>query len=301
MPAEIYHLKAAGRGNWAKLEPTLRRIEEARAQGHAITADMYTYTAGATGLDAAMPPWVQEGGLQPWIARLGDPATRARVADEMRRDASDWENLYAATGSPERVLLAGFRTQALKPLTGKTLAEVAALRGKSPEDTAMDLVIEDGSRVETVYFLMSEENVARQVAIPWMSFGSDAAALAPEGVFLRSNPHPRAYGNFARLLGKYVRDEKRLSLAAAVRQLSALPAANFKLTDRGVLRAGAFADLAIFDLDAISDPATFAAPHQLATGMKHVFVNGRAVLADGEMTAARPGRVVRGPGYTRKQ
>jgi N-acyl-D-amino-acid deacylase len=301
LPAEIYHLKAAGRANWPKLEPMIQRIEEARAAGHAITADMYTYTAGATGLDAAMPPWVQEGGLTHWIARLQDPQTRERVAEEMRRDATDWENLYASAGSPERVLLAGFKSEALKPLTGKTLAEVAAMRGKSAEETAMDLVIEDGSRVETVYFLMSEENVARQVAIPWMSFGSDAAALAPEGAFLKSSAHPRAYGNFARLLGKYVRDEKRLSLQAAVRQLTTLPATNLKLTDRGTLRPGAYADLAVFDLAAISDPATFAAPHQLATGMRHVFVNGRAVLSDGVMTAERPGRVVRGPGFTGKR
>jgi N-acyl-D-amino-acid deacylase len=296
-PAEVYHLKAAGRSNWGKLDGAIDKIEAARAAGLRITADMYTYTAGATGLDAAMPPWVQEGGTEAWIARLKDPAIRARVIAEMKTDATDWENLYAAAGTADGLLLAGFKTEALKPLTGKTLAEVARMRGTSPEDTAIDLVIEDGTRVETVYFLMDEANVARQVAIPWVSFGSDAAAPAPEGVFLRSSQHPRAYGNVARLLGKYVRDEKRLPLAEAIRKLTSQPAENLKIRQRGRIREGYFADLAIFDPASVGDRATFSEPHQLAVGMRHVVVNGRFVLLDGEPTAERPGRVVRGPGW----
>jgi N-acyl-D-amino-acid deacylase len=297
VPAEIYHLKAAGRQNWGKLDAVLKKIEEARASGLRITTDMYTYTAGATGLDAAMPPWVQEGGLKAWIERLKDPATREKVKKEMSTPTDAWENLYLAAG-PEQTLLVGFKNDKLKPLTGKSLAEVAKMRGKSPEETAMDLVIEDDSRVGTVYFLMSEDNVRRQVALPYMSFGSDAEAPAPEGVFLKSNPHPRAYGNFARLLGKYVRDEKVIPLEEAVRKLTSLPAANLKIRDRGLLKEGYFADLALFDPAKIQDHATFDKPHQYATGMRHVFVNGVQVLKDGEHTDARPGRVVRGPGWT---
>jgi N-acyl-D-amino-acid deacylase len=258
---------------------------------------MYTYPAGATGLDAAMPPWVQEGGLQAWIERLKDPATRTRVAAEMKTPTDDWENLFLAAGSPERVLLVGFKNDALKPLTGKTLAEVAQMRGKSPEETAMDLVIEDDSRVGTVYFVMSDENVKRQLTLPWVSLGSDAEALTPAGVFLKSNPHPRAYGTFARFLGKYVREEKVASLADAVRRLAALPAENLKLERRGRLTAGYFADVVVFDPKTIADHATFAEPHQFSTGVLHVFVNGEQVLRDGEHTGAKPGRVVRGPGW----
>lgn len=295
--AEIYHLKAAGERNWHKLEDAIVRVETARAQGMSINADMYTYVAGATGLDAAMPPWVQEGGLLAWIERLKDPATRARVALEMRAPSDAWENLYAAAGSSERLLLVGFKNPDLKALTGKTLAEVAALRGTSAEDAAMDLVVEDGSRVGTVYFLMSEDNVRRQVALPWMSFGSDADAPAPEGGFLKSNPHPRAYGNFARLLGRYVRDEGRLSLAEAIRKLTSLPCETLRIRSRGRLREAFFADLVVFDPARIQDHATFEQPHQLATGVAHVFVNGEQALRDGEPTVARPGRVVRGPGW----
>ena len=298
-PAEIYHLKAAGRANWGKLDAAISKIETARASGVKVTTDMYTYTAGATGLDASMPPWVQEGGTEAWVARLKDPAIRARVLAEMRQDTSDWENLFAAAGSPDRILFAGFKTEALRPLIGKTLAEVAAMRGTSPEDTIIDLVIEDGTRVETVYFLMSEENVARQVALPWMSFGSDAAAPAPEGLFLKSSQHPRAYGNVARLLGKYVRDEKRLSLEEAIRKLTSLPAENLKIKDRGRLAPGYFADVVVFDPATVGDKATFAEPHQLSVGVKHVLVNGMLVLENGEPTKARPGRVVRGPGWKR--
>jgi N-acyl-D-amino-acid deacylase len=298
--AEIYHLKAAGQLNWSKLDEAIRRIEAARAAGLKITADMYTYTAGATGLDAAMPPWVQEGGYQKWAQRLKDPAIRERVRREMMTPTDQWESLYLAAGSPDKVLLVGFKNDRLKPLTGKTLAEVAKLRGKSPEETAMDLVIEDGSRVSTVYFLMSEENVRKQVKLPWVSFGSDAESAAPEGVFLKSNPHPRAYGNFSRLLGRYVREEKLIPLEEAVRRFSAFPAENLKLDRRGALRAGNFADIVVFDPAKIQDHATFEQPHQYSTGMAHVFVNGVQVLKNGEHTGAKPGRVVRGPGWKKK-
>ena len=294
--AEIYHLKAAGKSNWGKLDAVLERIEAARAEGLDLTTDMYTYTAGATGLDAAMPPSVQEGGFEAWRARLQDPAVRARLEREMTTPTDAWENLFLAAGA-ENVLLVGFRNPDLRDLTGKTLAEVAAARGTSPAVTAMDLVIEDSSRVGTVYFLMAEENVRRQIALPYMAFGSDAGALAPEGRFLDYQPHPRAYGNFARLLGRYVRDEGIIPLEEAIRRLTAFPAANLKLDRRGHLRAGHFADVAVFDAGAIRDHATFADPHRYATGMVHVFVNGTAVLRDGEHTGALPGRVVRGPGH----
>ena len=295
--AEVYHLKAAGASNWSKLDSAIQRIEAARKAGLKITADMYTYTAGATGLDAAMPPWVQEGGYNAWAGRLKDPVVRERVKKEMSTPTGAWENLYLAAGSPEKVLLVGFKSEALKPLTGKTLAEVAALRGKSPEETAMDLVIEDGSRVGTVYFLMSEENIRKQLKLPWVSFDSDAASLAPEGVFLKSNPHPRAYGNFARLLGKYVRDERIIPLEDAVRRLSGFPAENLKLDRRGFLREGYFADVVVFDPSKIKDTATYDQPHRYSTGMIDVFVNGTQVLKQGEHTNAKPGRVVRGPGW----
>ena len=296
--AEVYHLKAAGRANWGKLEAAIQRIEDARAGGLAITADMYTYTAGATGLDAAMPPWVQEGGYGAWAKRLQDPNVRRRVEREMTTPSDKWESLYLAAGSPDNVLLVGFTSEKLKSLTGKTLAEVAHVRGKTPEQTAMDLVVEDGSRVDVVYFLMSEANVKRQIELPWVSFNSDAASLAPEGVFLKSNPHPRAYGNFARLLGKYVRDETIVPLEEAIRRLTSFPAENLKIRQRGRLEPGYFADVAVFDPDSIQDHATYEQPHQYATGMVHVFVNGQQVLKDGEHTGAKPGRVVRGPGWT---
>ncbi len=298
VPAEIYHLKAAGEANWGKLDEVIARVEAARAAGLRITADMYTYTAGATGLDAAMPPWVQEGGHEAWVERLKDPGVRARLAAEMRTASDEWENLLLAAGSPERVLLAGFKNDALKPLTGKTLAAVAAERGTTPEETAMDLVVEDDSRVGTIYFLMSEDNVRRQVALPWVAFGSDAGSEAPEGVFLKWNPHPRGYGNFARLLGRYVRDERLVPLAEAIRRLTSFPAENLELRERGRLVPGHYADLAVFDPARVQDHATFERPHQLASGMVHVFVNGVQVLADGEHTGAKPGRVVRGPGWS---
>ena len=297
IPAEIYHLKAAGSSNWSKMDEVFARVEAARAEGLQITADMYTYTAGATGLDAAMPPWVQEGGHDAWVERLKDPGVRARVKDEMNTPTDEWENLYLAAGTPDNVLVVGFKNDELKPLTGRTLAEVAAMRGTSPEETAMDLVIEDDSRVGTVYFIMSEDNIAKKIAQPWVSFGSDAESMEPEGVFLKSNPHPWSYGNFARLLGKYVRDEGVIPLQEAIRRLSSLPAENLGLEKRGALKPGRFADVVVFDPEAIQDRATFAEPHQLATGVLHVFVNGVQVLADGEHTGAVPGRVVRGPGW----
>lgn len=296
--AEIYHLKATGRANWPKMAQVIARIEAARVAGVPITADMYTYPAGSTGLDAAMPPWVQEGGHAAWVTRLRDPAIRARVRAEIAAPGDTWENNYILAGSPENLLLVGFKNPALKPFTGHTLAEVAALRGTSPEDTIIDLVIEDDSRVGTIYFTMDEANVRRQIALPWVSFGSDAASLAPEGVFLASGTHPRAYGTFARLLGHYVREEGVITLAEAIRKLTALPAANLKLDRRGRLSPGYFADVVVFDPAHIADHATFTQPHQYATGMVHVLVNGTPVLRDGEHTGAMPGRVVRGPGST---
>ncbi|MBP6514216.1 MAG: D-aminoacylase [Steroidobacteraceae bacterium] len=295
-PAEIYHLKAGGRSNWGKLDTVIGMIEKARASGQRITADMYNYTAGATGLDAAMPTWVQAGGIEQWTARLRDPATRARVLAEMRDPAANWENLMRHAGA-EGTLLLGFKNPALKPLTGRTLASVAAERGTTPEDTAIDLVIEDGSRVAVAYTLMSEDNVRRQVALPWMSFGSDAEAQAPEGAFLLSSNHPRAYGNFARLLGRYVRDEKRVPLEEAVRRLTSLPAHNLGLADRGRLARGNFADVVVFDPATIQDHATFTEPKRYATGVSDVLVNGVPVLAGGEPTGAKSGRFVRGRGW----
>jgi N-acyl-D-amino-acid deacylase len=297
-PAEIYHFKQAGQPNWSKLGPMIAKVDAARAHGQRISANMYTYLAGATGLDAAMPPWVQSGGLEAWIQRMKDPAVRARLVKEMRTPTNDWENLMLLAGSPDKVLLVSFKNPKLKPLTGKTLGEVARMRGKSPEETAMDLVIEDGSRVGTVYFLMSEDNVKREVGLPWMSFGSDEGSPAPEGVFLKSHSHPRAYGNVARLLGHYVRDEHATTLQDAIRRLTSLPATNLKIRQRGALKPGYFGDVVVFDPATIQDHATYEKPDQLATGVDDVFVNGVQVLKDGMHTGAKPGRVVRGPGWT---
>ena len=294
IPAEIYHLKAAGKANWSKIDAVIGMVEKARADGLKITADMYTYTAGATGLDAAMPPWVLDGGYEEAYKRLKDPAIRKKIAQAIVTPSKDWENLYLAAGSPDRVLLVEFKSEPLKALTGKTLAEVARLRGETVTDTIMNLVLEDQSRVGTVYFMMSEDNVRKQIQLPWLSFGSDAASMAPELPFTRSSAHPRAYGNFARLLGRYVRDEKVISLAEAIRKLSGLPATNLDLDRRGFIREGMFADVVVFDPASIADHATFEQPHQYATGMKHVFVNGVAVLKDGEHTGAKPGRAVWG-------
>jgi N-acyl-D-amino-acid deacylase len=292
-PAEIYHLKVAGQSNWHKLDGAIREIEAARAAGVRITADMYVYTAGATGLDAAMPPWVQEGGLDKWIERLKDPALRAKVAADMRDPTPAWENLGQRAGADGMLLLA-FKNPDLKPLAGKTLAEVAKMRGVSPEEAAMQLVVEDGTRVGVAYFLMSEDNIRRQIALPWVSFGSDAAAPAPEGDFLLSSEHPRAYGNFARLLAKYVRDEKVITLEEAIRKLTSLPASTLSLADRGRLRAGYFADVVVFDPRTVQDHSTYEKPHQLATGVDDVWVNGVLALKDGEATRHWSGRIVRG-------
>jgi N-acyl-D-amino-acid deacylase len=295
--AEIYHLKMSGKENWSKYDEVVKKIDSARTAGLSITTNMYNYVAGATGLDASMPPWVQEGGYKKWAERLQDPKIRQRVLGEMTTPTDKWENLMYAAGTSDNLLLVGFKNDSLRHYTGKTLTEVAIIHGKSPEETAMDLVIADGSRVGTVYFLMSEENIKKQIALPYMSFGSDASSMTPEGVFLNSSTHPRAYGNFSRLLGKYVRDEQIISIEEAVRKLTSLPASNLKIKNRGNLAKGYFADLAIFNPETIQDHATFTEPHQLSTGMVHVFVNGEQVLKDGEHTGATPGRVVRGPGY----
>jgi N-acyl-D-amino-acid deacylase len=301
IPAEIYHLKAAGRVNWPKMDRVIRMVDEARRRGQKITADMYTYTAGATGLDAAMPPWVLDGGYDAAFARLRDPEMRKKIAAAIRTPSKDWENLYLAAGSPDRVLLIEFKSEALKPLTGKTLAEAAKLRGEDPVDTIMNLVLEDQSRVGTVYFMISEDNIREQLKLPWVSFGSDAASMAPEPPFTKSSAHPRAYGNFARLLGKYVRDEKVIPLADAIRRLTGLPATNLELDRRGFLKEGMFADVVVFDPATIADHATYENPHQYATGVRHVFVNGVPVIRDGEHTGTKPGRALWGRGKLEAQ
>jgi N-acyl-D-amino-acid deacylase len=292
VPVEIYHFKIAGQKNWPRLAEVVARIEALRADGLELTADMYTYTAAQTGFDAAMPRWVQVGGYGKWAARLGDRKTRARVAEEMRDPDTDWDNFFAHAG-PDGIQLAGFKNPALRPLLGRRLGEVARERGVDPAELAMDLVIEDGSRVDVVYFLMSEENVRRQVALPWMSFCSDAAAQSPNEPFVSSHPHPRAYGSIARLLARYVREDSALSLEEAVRKLTSLPADTYGLADRGRLDPGGFADLVVFDPATITDRATFERPHQYATGVRHVVVNGAVVLQDGEHTGATPGRALR--------
>jgi N-acyl-D-amino-acid deacylase len=298
IPAEIYHIKAAGQKNWSKLDTFLSRIEAAQKEGLKIRANMYTYIAAGTGLDACLPPWTEDGGYPALFKRLRDPATREKIAAEVRRDSDAWENLYLAAGSPEKILLVGFKSEKLKPLTGKSLAEVAKIRGKDPIETIMDLIAADESRIDSIYFVMSEENVKKELAKPWISFGSDEASQAPEGVFLKSNPHPRAYGNFARVLGKYCRDEKVIPLTEAIRKLSGLPAMNLGLDHRGLIQEGMFADVVVFDAATIADRATFDKPHQYAVGVKHVFVNGVRVLKDGEHTGAKPGRALWGPGKT---
>jgi N-acyl-D-amino-acid deacylase len=299
IPAEVYHIKAAGKQNWGKIDSLLSRIEAAQKEGLNIRANMYTYTAAGTGLDACLPPWTEDGGYPALFKRLRDPATREKIAEEVSKDSDQWENLYIGAGSPDNILLVGFKSDKLKPLTGKTLAEVAKTRGKDPITTIMDLIAEDESRIGTIYLLMSEENVKKEMAKPWISFCSDEASQAPEGVFLKSNPHPRAYGSFARVLGKYARDERVISLSEAVRRLSGFPATNLGLDHRGLLKEGMFADVVVFDPATIADRATFEKPHQYAVGMKHVFVNGVQVIKDGEHTGAKPGRALWGPGKTK--
>lgn len=296
IPAEIYHLKAGGSENWPKMDQVIEMVEKARSEGLKITADMYTYTAGATGLTSTMPPWVLDGGYDALFKRLEDPAMRKKIAAEMKKPGKDWENFYVLVGSPDKILLVGFKSDALKPLAGKTLTEVARMRGKDPTETAMDLILEDRSRVGTVYFLMSEENIKKQFARPWVSLGSDAGSMATEGVFLKSSTHPRAYGNFARFLGKYVRDEKLMPLEEGIHRMTGLPAANLELDRRGILKNGNFADVVIFDPQEIADKATFENPHQYSVGVKHVLVNGVQVLKDGEHTGSKPGRALYGPG-----
>lgn len=296
IPAEIYHLKASGQTNWPKMDQVIKIVEKARKDGLKITADMYTYTAGATGLNSTLPPWTLDGGFPELFKRLQDPEMRKKIADEVRQPTDKWENMWHLAGSPERILLVGFRNPALRQYIGKNIAEVAKLRGKDPIETIMDLIVEDRSRVETVYFMMSEENIKKQLKLPWVSFGSDASSMAAEGASLNSSTHPRAYGNFARLLGKYVRDEKVIPLEEAIRRLAALPCANLGLAQRGLLKEGYFADVVVFDPKTIVDTATFEKPHQYAVGMKHVFVNGVQVLKDGEHTGNKSGRALWGPG-----
>jgi len=298
--AEIYHFKSSGKENWHLFDPAVAKVEKARAEGLQITADVYTYAASSTGLNAAIPPWVQEGGFEASVERMKDPIIRDRLAQEMLETSDEWENMYLGVGSPDNILLVSFKSEALKPLTGKTLAEVAEMRGTDPRYTAMDLIIEDDSRIGTVYFGQSEDIVRKAVALPWVSFNSDSASQAPEGVFLLSNPHPRAYGSFARVLGKYVREEKVLTLQEAIRKLAALPTTTMRIDHRGQLKTGFYADVVVFDPAKIQDHATFVKPHQYATGMLHVFVNGQQVLKDGEHTGAKPGRFVRGPGWNGK-
>jgi N-acyl-D-aspartate/D-glutamate deacylase len=299
IPAEVYHIKAAGQQNWNKIDNLVSRIEAAQKEGLNIRANMYTYTAAGTGLDACLPPWTEDGGYPALFKRLRDPATREKIAAEVSKDSDQWENLYIAAGSPDRIILVGFKSDKLKPLTGKTLAEVAKMRAKDPITTIMDLIAEDESRIGTIYLVMSEENVKKEMAKPWISFCSDEASQAPEGVFLKSNPHPRAYGSFARVLGKYVRDEKVIPMSEAIRRLSGFPATNLGLDHRGFLKEGMFADVVVFDPATIADRATFEKPHQYAVGMKHVFVNGVQVIKDGKHTGARPGRALSGPGKTK--
>jgi N-acyl-D-amino-acid deacylase len=296
IPAEIYHLKAAGKANWDKMDRVIAMVEKARREGLKITADMYTYPAGSTGLDASLPPWAHDGGYSALFERLQDQATRKKITEAIRTPSDQWENLYLSAGSGDRILLVGFKNEQLRQYTGKTLAEVAKLRDKDEIETIMDLVLEDRSRVGTVYFMMSEENIKRQLKLPWVSFGSDAGSMATEGVFLKSSTHPRAYGNFARLLGKYIREEKVISLEEAIRRLTTQPATNLGLDRRGILRESNYADVIVFDPTTIADRATFEKPHQYAVGMKHVFVNGVQVLKDGEHTGTTPGRALWGPG-----
>ena len=299
IPAELYHIKALGQKNWGKMDTLLARIDAARKEGLPIRANMYTYIAGGTGLDACLPPWTQDGGYPELLKRLRDPEIRKKIAAEVKVDSDKWENLYLGAGSPDRIVLSDFTSEKLKPLDGKSLAEIAKIRGTDPIETIMDLLSENEARIGAMYFLMSEENVRKEITKPWISFGSDEASQAPEGVFLKSTPHPRAYGTFARVLGKYARDEKLVTLPEAIRRLSALPATNLGLDHRGFLKEGMFADVVVFDPATIADHATFENPAQYATGMKNVFVNGREVLKDGEHTGAKPGRALYGPGKVR--
>jgi N-acyl-D-amino-acid deacylase len=301
LPAEIYHFKAAGVANWPKMDAAIARVEAARKAGLPITANMYVYEAGGTSLSACIPPWALEGGEVLMRQRLRrEPEFRAKVVHDIRAGIPGWTSFYANAGSPERILLMGFKQEAMKRLQGKTLASIARERGKDPIETLLDLLIEDDSGIGTLYFITSKDNVRKLVPLPWVSFGSDEASQAPEGVFLKSLPHPRAYGNFARVLGHYVREEKLLPLEAAVRKLSGLPATNLGLDRRGFLKDGYFADVVVFDPQTVADKATYEKPHQYAVGVRHVWVNGVPVLKDGEHTGAKPGRALWGPGRVGK-
>ena len=297
IPAEIHHLKAAGKDNWYKMDSAIKRVDRARKEGLQVTADMYTYIAGATGLTSTMPPTLQDGGFGKLRERLQDPVIRKEIKKEMDTKTDKWENMFQAVGTPENILILGFKQDSLKKYIGKTLGQVALMQGKSPEETAMDLIIHDSTRVDVAYFMMKEENVKKQVAVPWVSFGSDEGSYTPEGVFLKANAHPRAYGNFARFLGKYVRDEKATTLQDAIRKLAKLPANTLKLQKRGELKVGNYADVVVFDPMKVKDNATFEKPHQYSEGMIDVFVNGIQVLKEGEHTGANAGRFVKGPGY----
>ncbi|HET7315878.1 MAG TPA: D-aminoacylase [Sphingomicrobium sp.] len=296
-PAEIYHYKQAGKGNWDKIDAAIARVNDARASGLRITADMYTYAASSTGFDAAFPTWMQDGGLEAWVKRLKDPALRAKAIAEMKGPQGT-ENAKLVVDDPDKVLLVGFKTAKLKPLTGKTLGEVARTRGQPPAEVAADLIAQDGTRIQVVYFSMNPDNVKREAALPWMSFGSDAGSQAPEGVFLKSSTHPRAYGNVARLLGHFARDEQATTLASAIHRLSWLPATNLGIRGRGALKPGYYADVVVFDPATIKDNATFDKPQQLASGVNDVFINGVQVMKGGKHTGATPGRFVHGPGWT---
>lgn len=295
--AEIYHFKVAGEHNWHKYEAAIIKIDSARSAGLKIYANMYTYTAAQTGLDAAMPPWVQEGGLKSWRNKLTDPEIRNKVMIEMNEDSKEWENFYYAAGSPDNILLIGFRNDSLKYLTGKTLSEIALLKNLTPEETAMNLVVWDGSKVKTVYFLMSEETIKKQITLPYMCFSSDAGSYSNTDKFNLEHPHPRAYGNFAKLLGKYVRDEGIISMEEAIYRLTYLPCSRLRIEKRGLLEVGYFADIVAFDASKIQDNATYENPKSYATGMLHVLVNGTEVIRDGEHTEAKPGRFIKGPGW----
>jgi len=293
---EIYHLKAAGIANWPKMDSVIRRVERARKEGIDIAANMYTYTAGATGMTAAFPPLLQDGGFGKLWKRLQDPTIRENMKKIMKTNPTDWENLYSGAGSADKVLLLGFRRDSLFKYQGKTLGEVARIRNTTPEDAAIDLIIQDSSRVEVAYFLMSEDNVKKQLALPWVSFGSDAASMAPEGNFLKQSTHPRAYGNFTRVIGHYSRDEKVIPLEIAIQKLAKVAATSLHISKRGELKPGYYADILVFDPATVKDNATYEKPQQYSTGMIHVWVNGVQVLNDGEHTNAKPGRFVKGPG-----
>lgn len=284
--AEVYHLKASAKRNWHKLDQAIAKIDSARNAGLAITADIYTYNASSTGLHVQLPDWVREGGIAAMLERLKDPANRKRAIDEL-----EFRN------APETILLVGFKSEPLRKHIGKYLPEVAAEMGKSVEEALVDLIIEDGSRIQVVYFSMSEENIKKKLVQPWVSFCSDAGSYTNEGVFIKQSTHPRAYGSFIRVLGKFSRDEGVISLEEGIRKLTSLPAENLKLKGRGRLQEGYFADIVVFDPEKVNDKATFTDPHQYAEGVVHVFVNGGHVLKNGEHTGATPGRFIKGPGF----